>query len=211
MAPTPGAQEWVPRHPTLRGLEKAARACRGCELWEDATQVVFSRGTRSASMVLVGEQPGDQEDRDGRPFVGPAGRLLEKALDAAGVAREDLYLTNAVKHFRHEQRGKRRIHRKPELRHLIACHPWLEAEIAVVDPAVVICCGASAGRAVLGRPVQIGKERGVPLDELPGRATLITTHPSALLRMRRDSGYDDAFDAFVHDLQVANRHAALVR
>jgi len=171
--------------------------------------VVFSRGESTARVMLVGEQRGDHEDREGQPFVGPAGQLLAKALDAAGVDQEDLYLTNAVKHFRHEQRGKRRIHRKPELRHLVACHPWLEAEIAVVDPAMIICCGATAGRAVLGRPVQIGKERGVALDELPGRAALITTHPSALLRMRRDPDYDDAFDAFVSDLQVATRHVGL--
>jgi DNA polymerase len=153
--------------------------------------------------MLVGEQPGDHEDREGQPFVGPAGQLLDRALDAAGIDEQNLYLTNAVKHFRHEQRGKRRIHRKPELRHLIACHPWLEAEIAVVDPAVVICCGATAGRAVLGRPVHIGKERGVVLDELPDRATVITTHPSAVLRLRGHGDYDEAFGAFVSDLRVA--------
>lgn len=157
--------------------------------------------------MLVGEQPGDQEDRAGEPFVGPAGKLLDEALDAAGIDRGELYLTNAVKHFRHEQRGRKRIHPKPDLRHLIACHPWLESEITIVDPAVVICAGASAGRAVLGRPVRVAAERGVPLDEIPERLALVTTHPSALLRLCGRPGYAQAFAELVHDLQVADQHA----
>jgi uracil-DNA glycosylase len=203
MATTPTtAQDWVPERPSLPSLRSAATDCRGCELWRDATQVVFSTGPASASMALVGEQPGDREDLAGEPFVGPAGRLLDEALAAAGADRELVYLTNAVKHFRHEQRGKRRLHVKPDLRHLVACHPWLEAELEVVDPDVVVCLGASAGRSVLGRVVRIGAERGVVL-EAGGRRTVITSHPSAVLRLRGKDGYDEAFAALVADLRVA--------
>ena len=201
------AAEWVPERPTLPRLRKAATECRGCELWEDATQVVFSAGGRDARLVLVGEQPGDQEDKRGEPFVGPAGRLLDDALEDAGIPRAEVYLTNAVKHFRHEQRGKRRIHQKPELRHLVACAPWLEAELELVEPEVVVAMGATAGRAVLGRPVKIGAERGTVLDEPAGRRSLITTHPSALLRIRERAEREAAYDALVADLATAARAA----
>jgi DNA polymerase len=196
------AQDWVPERLSLPRLRSAATDCRGCELWRDATQVVFSAGPANASIALVGEQPGDREDLAGEPFVGPAGRLLDEALAAAGADREVVYLTNAVKHFRYEQRGKRRIHQKPELRHLVACHPWLDAELEVVDPDVVVCLGASAGRSVLGRPVRIGAERGVVIDGA-GRPTVITSHPSAVLRLRGKDEYDDAFADLVADLRVA--------
>ena len=203
MATTPTtARAWVPERPSLTRLRSAATDCRGCELWRDATQVVFSTGPARASMALVGEQPGDREDLVGEPFVGPAGRLLDEALAAAGADREVVYLTNAVKHFRHEQRGKRRLHVKPDLSHLVACHPWLEAELEVVDPDVVVCLGASAGRSVLGRAVRIGAERGAVL-EAGGRRIVITSHPSAVLRLRGKDGYDDAFAALVADLRVA--------
>lgn len=147
----PGAEAWVPAEGGLAALREAAPGCRGCELWRDATQVVFSTGPRSAGLMLVGEQPGDQEDRTGEPFVGPAGRVLDDALEAAGIRREDVYLTNAVKHFRHEPAapGKRRIHAKPAVGHIVACQPWLEAELEVVSPKVVVCLGATAARAVL--------------------------------------------------------------
>lgn len=196
------ATPWVPESREIDDLESAAHDCRGCELWEPATQLVFSSGDRSARIVLVGEQPGDQEDRQGEPFVGPAGRVLDQALDEAGIDRRATYLTNAVKHFRFQHKGKRRIHEKPELRHLVACHPWLEAELEVVDPDVVVCLGATAGRSVLGRAVRIGAERGV-LVEGAGRPTVITSHPSAVLRLRGKDGYDDAFAALVADLRVA--------
>src|SRR5690606_19024633 len=146
----------------------------------DATQGVLSSGGAKARVMMVGEQPGDQEDRQGEPFVGPAGRVLAEAIEEAGLDPGEVYLTNAVKHFRHEQRGRRRIHTKPELRHLVACHPWLEAELQVVDPDVVVCLGASAGRSVLGRPVRIGAERGTVVEGPGGRDTVITTHPSAV-------------------------------
>lgn len=142
--PEQDARPWVPESRDIAALVAAAGDCRGCGLWEAATQVVFSAGPRSARLMLVGEQPGDQEDKQGEPFVGPAGRVLDDALEEAGIAREEAYLTNAVKHFRFEQRGKRRIHEKPDIRHLVACHPWLEAEIAAVDPDVVVAMGATA-------------------------------------------------------------------
>jgi uracil-DNA glycosylase family protein len=197
------AAPWVPERPTVPKLEEAAASCRGCELWEPATQVVFSRGPAPAPLMLVGEQPGDQEDRQGEPFVGPAGRVLDDALEAAGIDRQEVYLTNAVKHFRHEQRGKRRIHQKPELRHLVACAPWLDAELALVDPDVVVALGATAGRALLGRTVRIGAERGQVIEAPNGRATVITTHPSALLRLRDRSDWREAFEGLVADLRVA--------
>jgi DNA polymerase len=197
------AAKWVPERPGLARLREAATECRGCELWENATQVVFSSGQRSARMMLVGEQPGDQEDRAGEPFVGPAGRLLDRALADADIAREEVYLTNAVKHFRHVDRGKRRLHQKPELRHLVACGPWLEAELDVVRPDVVVALGATAARAVLGRPAKIGAERGQVLDEPDGRRSLITTHPSALLRVRDRDERASAYGAFVSDLSAA--------
>jgi uracil-DNA glycosylase len=199
------AQPWVPERPTLPRLGAAVQQCRGCELWQDATQAVLSTGSAGARVMLVGEQPGDQEDRQGEPFVGPAGRVLAEAMEGAGLDEAEIYLTNAVKHFRHEQRGKRRIHRSPELRHLVACRPWLEAELDVVAPDVVVCLGASAGRAVLGRPVRIGAERGTVLEGPGGRDTVITTHPSAVLRLRSRGGYAEALAALVADLRVAAR------
>ena len=185
--------------------------CRGCELWRDATQTVFSAGPRAAHIMLVGEQPGDVEDREGEPFVGPAGRILDDALERAGIDRDAIYLTNAVKHFRHVQRGKRRIHEKPAVGHILACRPWLAAEVASVRPAIVVAMGAVAARSVVGRPVKIGAERGELLGDepdvvCPGTGVLVTSHPSAVLRLR---GADDAslarreMNALVSDLRRA--------
>jgi uracil-DNA glycosylase family protein len=203
----PGADAWVPARPDLSSLRTAAVDCHGCELWQKATQVVFSSGSATARIMLVGEQPGDQEDREGEPFIGPAGRVLDEALAAAGIPRSEVYLTNAVKHFRFtaDTRGKRRIHDKPAVVHIEACHPWLEAELYVVKPAVVVCLGVTAGRAVLGRGVRIGAERG-RMQAAPGVAlsgVLVTTHPSAVLRLRGKPEWDEAFDGFVTDLMVA--------
>ena len=197
------AASWLPDRPTVRRLREVAPGCRGCELWEDATQVVFSAGPADASLVLVGEQPGDQEDRRGEPFVGPAGRVLDEALEAAGISRDEVYLTNAVKHFRHTTRGKRRLHQKPELRHLVSCRPWLEAELATVAPAVVVALGATAGRAVLERPVKVGAERGRLLVEPPAPRTVLTTHPSALLRIRDRDERAAGVDSLAADLALA--------
>ncbi|TGN63437.1 uracil-DNA glycosylase [Nocardioides eburneiflavus] len=206
MAGQTDATPWVPESRELSDLESAAHDCRGCELWQPATQVVFSSGERSARIMLVGEQPGDREDEQGEPFVGPAGRVLDEALDEAGIDRSAAYLTNAVKHFRFEQRGKRRIHQKPDVRHLSACHPWLEAELEAVAPGVVVAMGATAARAVLDRAVKIGDVRGRVLEE-PARPVVVTTHPSAVLRLRGRDGYDEAFGALVEDLRLAAPYA----
>lgn len=202
----PGAQEWVPPDGDLAALRDAAPGCRGCELWADATQVVFSTGRAGARLMLVGEQPGDREDLEGEPFVGPAGRVLTQALEAAGIDAGDVYLTNAVKHFRFEDRGKRRLHKKPGVVHVRACHPWLAAERAAVRPAVVVALGATAARAVLDRDVKIGEVRGEVLtdEEIP---VLVTTHPSALLRLRGRGGWDEAFAELTADLRTAYRAA----
>jgi uracil-DNA glycosylase len=199
----PGAQEWVPPEAGVEALRDAAPGCRGCELWADATQVVFSVGSEKARIMLVGEQPGDREDRTGEPFVGPAGDVLADALGAAGIDRARVYLTNAVKHFRFSERGKRRIHKTPGVAHVEACHPWLEAELAAVAPDVVVCLGATAARAVLGREVRVGEVRGQVLEHDGGARVVVTTHPSAVLRLRGKPGWDEAFDALVADLRTA--------
>ena len=208
MADQPGADEWVPNTSSLPRLREAATDCRGCELWADATQVVFSAGTRKARIMLVGEQPGDVEDREGEPFVGPAGRILDDVLEQAGIDRREVYLTNAVKHFRHEMRGKRRIHQRPAVSHITACRPWLEAEVAVVKPLVAVCLGATAGRAMLGRTVRVGDERGQVLEPderaVPGLVSVVlTSHPSSVLRLRERSERHAAVDALVDDFRVA--------
>jgi DNA polymerase len=200
----PGAQEWVPEGADVEALRAAAPDCRGCELWEPATQVVFSAGNDSGRVVLVGEQPGDVEDRKGVPFVGPAGRLLQKALDEAGLAREDVYVTNAVKHFRYTPRGKRRIHATPEAAHVAACKPWLVAELRAVRPEVVVCLGATAVRSLLGTTVRVLRDRGTPMvrETSLGETTfVVTVHPSSVLRGPEDQR-DTAFAALVADLRV---------
>jgi DNA polymerase len=202
----PGAEQWVPEGADIPALQEAAKACRGCELWEPATQVVFSAGPPSASIVLVGEQPGDQEDRRGMPFVGPAGNLLVQALRDAGIDPQTVYRTNSVKHFRFEQRGARRLHKTPEIAHVTACRPWLHAELRVLAPGIVVALGATAGRAVFGRAVRIGAERGRVLEGAIADSeakALLTAHPSAVLRMQRDPGYDEAYAALVTDLKTA--------
>jgi uracil-DNA glycosylase family protein len=200
----PGAEQWVPEGADIEQLREAAPACRGCELWEPASQVVFSAGNTHARLVLVGEQPGDVEDRVGEPFVGPAGKLLGRALEDAGIAREDVYVTNAVKHFRFTQRGKRRIHRKPDLVHLVACKPWLTAELTDVDPELTVVLGATAARSLLGPGVKVTQQRGeILVRETPTgeRRFLPTVHPSSVLRARGDR--DAAYQGLVADLRVA--------
>jgi len=201
----PGAERWVPSGGGIRALRHAAEDCRGCELWQDATQVVFSKGRSSARMMLVGEQPGDREDVAGEPFVGPAGRKLDEALQEAGITREQVYLTNAVKHFRFERRGKRRIHEKPAVGHIDACRPWLDAELAAVRPTVVVALGATAARALLRRTVRIGEVRGTVIEaaDAGGTPLVVTVHPSSLLRLPEEDDRAQAFEAFVHDLRRA--------
>ena len=166
---------------SLAALAADAADCRACDLWAPATQVVFGEGPRDATMVLVGEQPGDREDVAGRPFVGPAGRVLDDALAAAGIDRSTLYLTNAVKHFKFVERGNRRIHQKPNATEIVACHRWIEGELAALSPRVVVLMGAVAVRSVLGRPATISSLRGATLDVAGGRG-VVTLHPSAILR-----------------------------
>jgi DNA polymerase len=201
------AADFVPDGADLDGLRKAAADCRGCELWEPATQTVFSAGSPTARLALVGEQPGDQEDRQGVPFVGPAGRLLQKAVDEAGLERGDVYVSNAVKHFRFSQSGpgKRRMHQTPDMSHVTACRPWLVAELRLVDPDVVVALGATAVKALLGTSVRVTKDRGSVIERetsLGTRRFVVTTHPSAVLRTPDDKR-DEAYAALVADLRVA--------
>ncbi|MEV4562273.1 UdgX family uracil-DNA binding protein [Nonomuraea sp. NPDC049419] len=198
-----GAASFVPDRLDLASLRTAAAGCEGCDLYRDATQTVFGEGPERARFMLVGEQPGDQEDRRGHPFVGPAGRVLDRGLEEAGIARDEVYLTNAVKHFSFTPRGKRRIHQKPTAAEIDACHPWLDAELAAVRPEVVVVLGATAARALLGPSFRVTRHRGeaVPLGEAVAVATV---HPSAVLRAPdRDAAYAD----FLADLKAA-AHAA---
>ena len=199
----------MPEHADIEALKSAAVNCKGCELWQPATQVVFSAGNPKAPLALVGEQPGDVEDRQGIPFVGPAGRLLQEALDEAGVAREDVYVTNAVKHFRFTDRGKRRIHATPQVTHIKACLPWLEAELTLVDPTLIVCLGATAARALLGSTFRVTKQRGQVLElatPVGVRPVLATVHPSAVLRATAEER-SEAFAGLVSDLRTAREAA----
>ena len=172
----------VPDRPTLKKLREAAAGCKACPLWKTGTQTVFGEGTTDAELVFVGEQPGDEEDKTGRPFVGPAGRLLDQALDEAGIDRKLAYVTNVVKHFKWQPRGKRRIHQKPNAAEIAACRPWLDAELALLKPKVLVCLGATAAQALLGRQFRVSKDRGVPVESELAPVVMATVHPSAILR-----------------------------
>ena len=176
------AADFLPKRASLTALRKAAETCEGCPLFRLATQAVFGEGPAPSDLMLIGETPGDQEDRQGRPFVGPAGRLLDEALSAAGLKRETVYITNAVKHFKWEERGKRRLHKKPSAREIAACRPWLEAEIRVVRPRIIVCLGATAAQTLIGSSFRITKQRGVLLPSAWSDRLLATHHPSAALR-----------------------------
>ena len=197
------AADFLPDRRSLTALRQAAAGCRGCELYEDATQTVFGEGRARARVVLVGETPGDQEDRQGKPFVGPAGRELDRALERAGIARSDAYVTNAVKHFRFQERGKRRIHQKPDGRHVKACRPWLDAELGVIKPEALIVMGATAAQALLGASFRVTKERGKLLETDLAPIVVATIHPSAILRERDDDARHLQREAFTSDLMVA--------
>jgi uracil-DNA glycosylase len=205
----PGAGQWVVPGAGVDELRVAALECQGCELHVGATQTVFSTGSPVARLALVGEQPGDAEDRQGAPFVGPAGKLLDRALVEAGIERTDCYVTNAVKHFRFKPTPKRRLHQTPDPEHIVACRPWLVAELAVVDPEVLICLGATAAKALFGPAFRITRQRGIlyprpPRHDDPAQVRagwmLGTVHPSAVLRA---DDQDAAYAAFVRDLEVA--------
>jgi uracil-DNA glycosylase family protein len=186
----------------LDDVRKDAAHCTNCDLYRNATQTVFGEGPASARLMLVGEQPGDREDLAGHPFVGPAGAVLDRALRAAGIPRSEVYVTNAVKHFRFEQRGKRRIHQKPNTTQIVACRPWLDAELKLVDPETVVCLGVTAATAVFGKAATISKLRGRSHD-VGGRRVVVTIHPSALLRVTDEDERAEATDAFVDDLRLA--------
>jgi DNA polymerase len=206
------AAAFVPPTTSIRTLAAAAQECRGCDLYQTATQVVFGAGPKNARVMFVGEQPGDQEDRQGAPFVGPAGAMLDKALEAAGIPRREVYLTNAVKHFKWEPRGKRRIHKKPRISEIKACRPWLEAELRAVKPQVVVLLGATAAQSIMGPQFTLTKNRGKLLQTpgpvgpgLPIERLVATIHPSAVLRAPDSEGRRAAYESLVADLKVVAR------
>jgi uracil-DNA glycosylase family protein len=201
MSTIESAAAFLPDRLTLTGLRDAARACTACPLYLTATQTVFGEGLQRAEVMLVGEQPGDREDLEGRPFVGPAGRLLDEALVEAGIDRDAAYVTNVVKHFKFEPRGKRRIHQKPNWSEIGACRPWLDAELAVVSPKALVCLGATAAQALLGRQFRVTRERGRMLDSELAPLVLATVHPSSILRAPAEER-DRERSLFVADLGV---------
>jgi uracil-DNA glycosylase len=196
------AASLVPERPSVTKLREAAADCRACPLWKSGTQTVFGEGPAKAVVVMVGEQPGDREDQEGRPFVGPAGRVLDDALADAGIDRKQVYVTNAVKHFKWTPRGKRRIHQKPNAAETAACRPWLDAELAVVKPDVLVALGATAAQGLLGRGFRVTRDRGTPVDSDLAPNVLATVHPSSILRARDEAERREAYDAFVADLKV---------
>jgi DNA polymerase len=195
----------VPPKPTLPKLRQAAANCRACDLWERGTQAVFGEGSPRARVMFVGEQPGDREDIEGRPFVGPAGRILDASLEKAGIDRGEVYVTNVVKHFKWEPRGKRRIHQKPNSVETAACRPWLDAEIAVVKPEVLVCLGATAAQALLGRSFKVSRQRGQFVASPLAPRVLATVHPSSLLRAPDDETRRRETERFVQDLKKVAR------
>jgi uracil-DNA glycosylase len=192
----------VPESPTLPKLREAAAGCQACDLWKTGTQTVFGEGLKKAEILFVGEQPGNDEDLAGRPFVGPAGRVLDEGLEEAGIDRTLAYVTNVVKHFKWEPRGKRRIHAKPNWAEIAACRPWLDAELEVVRPKVLVCLGATAAQALLGRQFRVTKQRGVPVESDLAPHVLATVHPSSILRQETEEDRKAAMTAFVADLKV---------
>jgi DNA polymerase len=200
------AAAFLPKKHTLPNLREAAATCKGCDLWKRGTQTVFGEGSSYARVLMVGEQPGDKEDLQGRPFVGPAGAVLDKALQAAGIDRNDVYVTNIVKHFKWEPRGKRRIHKKPNALEVSACRPWLDAEIEVTRPDVVVLLGASAAQGLLGRNFRVSQQRGEWLPSSLAPFVLATVHPSSILRARDDESRHEEMRKFIADLKkVASR------
>ena len=197
------AEELIPSRPSLKGLREAAAGCRACPLWRTGTQTVFGKGLAKSRLMLVGEQPGDREDRAGEPFIGPAGEVLSKALVEAGIERNDAYVTNVVKHFKWTQgRGKRRLHQRPTTEEIGACRPWLDAELAVVQPEVLVCLGATAAKALLGSKVRVTKDRGRFLESDMAPAVSVTVHPSSILRIEDDEERHAARAELVADFRT---------
>jgi DNA polymerase len=195
----------IPLHPTLSALRKAAKDCKACDLWKRGSQTVFGEGSPRAKVIFVGEQPGNQEDLEGKPFVGPAGGLLNKALAEAGIDRNQAYVTNAVKHFKWEPHGKRRIHKKPNALEIAACRPWLDAEIAVLRPKVVVCLGATAAQALLGRDFRVTQHRGEFIDSPLAPFVMATVHPSSILRAPDEQTRHEEMKRFISDLKKISR------
>jgi uracil-DNA glycosylase len=200
--PARSAAEFVPADRTLPAMTEAVQGCRGCDLYANATQAVFGEGRAGADVMMIGEQPGDREDIEGAPFVGPAGKLLDTALERAGIDRDEVYVTNAVKHFKWEPRGKRRIHKKPNAEEIRACNPWLQAELEVVKPRVVVCLGATAAQAVIGRGFRVTQHRGEFVDTPLESLVTATVHPSSILRAEDDATRNAEMEAFVRDLRA---------
>lgn len=196
------AAEFLPSSRSLKALEATAQTCKGCQLYEDATQTVFGRGRKSAELMLVGEQPGDKEDREGEPFVGPAGRLLDRALEEAGIDRAEAYVTCAVKHFKWKPKGKRRLHQTPRAGEIEACKPWLRAEVEAVQPQALLAMGATAARSLSGAKVKVTKDRGRPLDSPLAPVAPLTIHPSAIRRLPDNDEREAELAAFVADLEA---------
>jgi DNA polymerase len=202
----PGADAFLPQRRTLPALRQAAKTCRGCDLYIRATQTVFGEGASKARIVFVGEQPGDQEDRAGRPFVGPAGGVFDRALVQAGILREDTYVTNAVKHFSFEPRGKARLHKRPRAGEVRACAPWLNAELATIKPNALVLLGATAAQSLFGPQFLVSRERGKPLASPLAPLVIATIHPSAVLRAPDEASREEAFESLVEDLRVVVSH-----
>lgn len=209
----PTSAAFLPAIRTIPELRPAAAHCRGCGLWRRATQTVFGEGTERASVMLIGEQPGDKEDLAGRPFVGPAGRILDEALAAAGIDKSQVYITNAVKHFNWapDERGKRRIHKKPRYSEIQACRPWLDAEIEATRPRVIVCLGATAAQALLGKEFRVMRQRGKFIESDLAPRVMATVHPSSILRARDDELRREQKQAFIADLRIAARAISGVR
>jgi uracil-DNA glycosylase family protein len=201
------AADFLPERLSLPQLRAAAANCQGCPLYQNATQTVFGEGRKAARLLLIGEQPGDQEDLQGRPFVGPAGNLLHEALEAAQIDEGDVYVTNAVKHFKWEPRGKRRLHAKPNSREIAACRPWLEAEIEVIEPRMIVCLGATAAQTILGKAYRLTKERGEVRSYLNRIPALATFHPSAILRAPDRDARHQMRQFLIEDLATAAKFA----
>ena len=199
------AGDFLPKTRSLPSLQQAAKSCKGCDLYRNATQTVFGEGPSHASVMLIGEQPGDVEDQKGEPFVGPAGRMLDRALEEALISRDEVYVTNAVKHFKWIWRGKRRLHQKPSIRQVMACRPWLEAEIEVVQPQILVCMGATAAQSVVGKPVLVMKERGKFIDSALGRLAFVTIHPSSILRQRERDEREQEYRRFASEMKLVKR------
>jgi DNA polymerase len=197
------AAGFIPSRPTLENLRQVAAKCRACPLWRTGTQTVFGEGPAHASVMLVGEQPGDHEDIAGRPFVGPAGRLLDKALEQAGLPRHDAYVTNVVKHFKWEQRGGRRLHKTPNAAEITACRPWLDAEVSLVKPRALVCLGATAAQTILGKDFRVSRQRGEPVSSELAPFVLATIHPSSILRIPDPEMRRREFERFAEDLKKA--------